>query len=148
MLTACYGYCMEMTLLLIHMKYQYVGSMLRLLHDICAICTISSYELGTIHCLIVTVNMEFYIIDILASEFVFSHHWLGIHFVSSHFCWHSILGFFPCPHISCVCMLHKFVVHLQFDAVSSSLTRTHMPIVVKTCYFITATLVSKYLLLC
>ena len=60
-----------MTLLLIHVKYQYISSMLRLLHDVCTICTISSYELGTILCLIVTVNMKFYIIQIIAGEFVF-----------------------------------------------------------------------------
>ena len=44
-----------------------------LVHDDCTICTISSYELGTILCLIVTVNMEFYIIEIIAHEFVFWH---------------------------------------------------------------------------
>ena len=44
--------------------------MLRLLHDVCTICTISSYELGTILCLIVTVNIEFYFIEITAREFV------------------------------------------------------------------------------
>ena len=40
----------------------------------CTICTISSYELGTILCLIVTVNMEFYIIEIITRKFVFWHH--------------------------------------------------------------------------
>ena len=32
----------------------------------------------------------------------------------------TFFGFFPCPHISCVCLLHKFVVILQFAAVSLS----------------------------
>ena len=35
-----------------------------LLHDVCTICTISSYEIGTILCLIVTVNMKLYFIQI------------------------------------------------------------------------------------
>ena len=65
---------MEMTWLLMHMKYQYARSMLWLLHDVCTICTISSYELGIILCLILTVNMEFYIIGIIARKFVFWHH--------------------------------------------------------------------------
>ena len=30
----------------------------------------------------------------------------------------TFLGFFPCPHISCVYLLHKFVVILQFATVS------------------------------
>ena len=67
--------------------------MLRLLHDVCTICTISGYELGTILCLIVTVNMEFYIIKIIPSEFVLWHLLFSIHFVSSPFCWHYIFGF-------------------------------------------------------
>ena len=96
--------------------------MLRLLHDVCTICTILSYELGTILCLILTVNMEFYFIKIITCEFVFWHLCIGIHCISSHFCWHYILGFFPCPHISFVCLFHKFVVLLQFAAVSSSWT--------------------------
>ena len=45
--------------------------LLRLLNDVCAICTISSYKLDTILCLIVTVNMEFYFIEIIVHEFVF-----------------------------------------------------------------------------
>ena len=125
-----------MTLLLIHMKYQYARNMLRLLHDVCTICTISSYELGIILCLIMTVNMEFYIIGIIARKFVFWHHLFRYSFVSSHFCWHYILGFFTRPHISCVCGLQKFVVILQFAAVSSSWTWTHMPVdMIKTCSF-------------
>ena len=35
-----WGYCIEMTWLLIHMMYQYARSILRLLHDVCTICTI------------------------------------------------------------------------------------------------------------
>ena len=65
---------MEMTWLLIHIKYQYARSMFRLLLGVCTICTISGYELGIILCLIVTVNMEFYIIEIISCEFVFWHH--------------------------------------------------------------------------
>ena len=49
--------------------------MLRLLHEICAICTISSYELGTILCLIVTANMEFYFIEIIPRKLFFWHLW-------------------------------------------------------------------------
>ena len=45
--------------------------MLRLLHDVGTIFTILSYDLGTILCIIVTVSMEFYIIEIIAREFVF-----------------------------------------------------------------------------
>ena len=63
-----------MTWLLIHMKYQYARSMLRLLHDVCTSCTISSYELGIILCLIVTVKMEFYLTEIIARKFIFWHH--------------------------------------------------------------------------
>ena len=55
-----------------------------LLHDVCAICTISSYELGTILCLIVTVNMKLYFFKILVGYLFFWHHWFV--FVSSHFC--------------------------------------------------------------
>ena len=47
--------------------------MLRLLHDVGTIFTIFSYELGTILCLLMTVNMQFYIIEIIAFEFVFRH---------------------------------------------------------------------------
>ena len=35
-----------------------------LLHDVCTICTISSYELDIILCLIVTMNMKLYFIQI------------------------------------------------------------------------------------
>ena len=35
-----------------------------LLHDVCTICTISSDDLGTILCLIVTVNLKLYFIQI------------------------------------------------------------------------------------
>ena len=48
--------------------------MLRLLHDVCIISTISSYELGTILCQIVMVNMEFYIIKLIARKFTLCHH--------------------------------------------------------------------------
>ena len=47
--------------------------MLRLLHNVCAICKISSYKLGTILCIIVTVDSEFYFIKIIDREFVFWH---------------------------------------------------------------------------
>ena len=99
--------------------------MLRLLHDVCAICTISSYELGTILCLIVTVNMEFYFIEIISSEFISWHLLYGYSLrffaflLTSHF-WVSF--HVHCPHISCVCLLHKFAVILQFATVSSSWT--------------------------
>ena len=59
------------------------------------------------------------------------------------------LGFFPCPHISCVYVLHKFVFLLQFAAVSSSWTGKWDwdldPHIChdQTCSFITATLVIK-----
>ena len=118
MLVACHGYCMEMTLLLIHIKYQYIRSILQSLHDVCTICTISSYELGTILCLIETVNMEFYIIKIITHEFVFWHHWLGIHFVSLHFCWHYILCFFPCPQST-------YLLHLCASQICSTFTICH-----------------------
>ena len=67
--------------------------MLRLLHDVCILYTILSYELGTILCIIMTVNMEFYIIEIIARKFVFWHLLFSIHFVSLPFCWHDIFGF-------------------------------------------------------
>ena len=67
--------------------------MLRLLHDVGTIFTISRYKLCTLLCLIVMVNMEFYIIEIIAHEFVSDIFCTGIHFVSSPFCWHYIFGF-------------------------------------------------------
>ena len=60
-----------------------------LLHDVWTICTISSYELGTILCLIVIVNMKLYFLKILVGYFVCWHHYFL--FVSSHFCRHCIL---------------------------------------------------------
>ena len=59
------------------------------------------------------------------------------------------LGFFPCKNISCVCLLHKFVVLLQFAAVSSCWTGKWDwnldPHIChgQTCSFITASLVIK-----
>ena len=47
-----------------------------LLHDVCTICTISSYELG----LIVTVNMKLYFIKILIGYLIFWHHLVRICF--------------------------------------------------------------------
>ena len=67
--------------------------MLRLLHDVGTIFTISSYKLGTMLGLIVTVNMEFYIIKIIARKFVFWHLLCRYSCVSSPFCWHYIFGF-------------------------------------------------------
>ena len=42
-----------------------------LLHDVCTVCTISSYELVTILCLIVIVNMKLYFIKIIVGYLVF-----------------------------------------------------------------------------
>ena len=42
-----------------------------LVHDDCTICTIASYVIGTIIFLIVTVNMEYHIIVLIARDFVF-----------------------------------------------------------------------------
>ena len=68
--------------------------MLRLLHDVCAICTISSYKLGTILCLIVTVNIENSTLSKLSLVNLFSDIFcIGIHFISLPFCWHYIFGF-------------------------------------------------------
>ena len=53
------------------------------LHDVCTICTISSYELGTVLCLSLTVNMKLYFIKILVGYLFFWYHWFV--FVSSHF---------------------------------------------------------------
>ena len=148
MLVPCYGYCMEMILLLIHLNYQYIRSMLRLLHDVRTNCTISSYKLGTILCLIVTVNMEFYIIEIIARDSVFWNHLFIYWFrffafpLTLHFGFLSVSTYLLRSWASQICC------SLQFAAVSSAWTETHMPFVVKTCSFITATLVNKCLLLC
>ena len=110
---------------------------------------ISSYELGTILCLIVTVNMEFYIIEIIAHANLFSDIiCLSMDFISLHFCWHYNFGFLSVSTDLLRFWASQIYSPLQFAAVFSSWTGTHMPVVVKTCSFITATLVSKYLLLC
>ena len=94
--------------------------MLRLLHDVGTIFTILSYELGTILCLIVTVNMELYYRNYCSQIcFLISFVWVFIAFLGLSVDI-KFLSFFPCPHISCVYLLHKFVVLLQFAAVSSS----------------------------
>ena len=47
-------------------------SMLQVLaHDDCTICTVACYGIGTIIFLIVTVNMEYHIIVLIARDFVF-----------------------------------------------------------------------------
>ena len=70
---------------------------------VCTICTILSYELGTILCLIVTVNMEFYIIEIIAREFVLWHLLYRYSLRSSPFCCYYIFGFLSMStHLLCL----------------------------------------------
>ena len=65
---------------------------------------------------------------------------LRLDLVSSRFCWAN-LSCYTCPHISCS--------GTDLDNLLSFWTLTHMPVdVIKTCSFITATLSSKYWLLC
>ena len=119
-----------------------------LVHDDCTICTISSYELGTIIYLIVTVNMEFYFIEIIARDFVFWHHLFRYWFRFFTFLLILPFGFLSVSIYLLRSWTSQICSPLQFAAVSLSWTGTHMPVVVKTCSVITATLVSKYLLLC
>ena len=97
---------------------------------------------------IVTVNTEFYFIEIIAHDFVFWHHLLRY-----RFCFFAFLLTLPLGFLSVsIYLLRSWALQisspLQFATVSPSPLGTHMPVVVKTSSFITATLVSKYLLLC
>ena len=73
---------------------------------------------------------------------------LRLDLVSSRFC-RANLSYYTCPHISCSGIDLDTLSPLQIISVFSSWTLTHMPVdVIKTCSFITATLSSKYRLLC
>ena len=86
-------------------------------------------------------------------DFVFLHHSFMYGFRFFAFLLTLHFGFLCnyvsiCVHISLALMGFTICSHLQIATVSTSWTGTHMPVVVKTCSFITATLVSKYFLLC
>ena len=130
MLVACYGYCMEMTLLLIHMKYQYIRSMLRLLHGNDIVINTCEIPVYSQHVMVVawrlyhlhnfksrawcntlpnrdwtcSSTLSKLLLVTLFSDIIR----LIMDFVSSHFCWVLCkLSFYPCPHISCICGLHS-----------------------------------------